>query len=127
MHKLSRREALRVTGVAALAAGAAMVPIRTHAESAELNALIETHRVAAKAFLAVVDRDQAGKGVSPRTYHAANDAEEKAVEAIVSYRCRTMDETTIWAKYLLTVPLVVDFWGDEAIELLDSQAEEVRS
>ena len=64
VQKISRREALRGTGVAALAAGAAVVPFAGAraasapgvGEHAELTRLIEKHRRTDKAFDEAIDR-----------------------------------------------------------------------
>ena len=51
---------------------------------------------------------------------AAADAELSAFSDVCAYRCNSLEEAKLKAKYLITTYMVRDGWDDEAIALLKS-------
>ena len=131
VQKLSRREALRGTGVAALAAGAAMVPLvgalAKRSEGGELAELIENHRRALQKYHHMCDvwgvmktGSAAYKRTEPK-WQRANDAERAAALALCSYHCQSLEEASIRARYLDAVPDLFDgVTYHDAMEALNS-------
>ena len=70
--------------------------------------------------MAVVDQAFAEYNAAETTRSDASDAEEHALTAICSYRCRSPEETRIKAEYLLTTVTLNDCWENDAKAVLKS-------
>jgi hypothetical protein len=51
---------------------------------------------------------------------STEEAEHEAAIAVCAYRCRTLEETRIKAKYLASAPGLKDLWEDHVEALLES-------
>lgn len=76
--------------------------------------------------MAAVDRAFAEYNAAEAACNGAAVAEERALLAICSSRCRSLEEARIKAEYLLTTTSVRDFWETPSTVLLRSFVEEVQ-
>jgi hypothetical protein len=65
-------------------------------------------------------KEASGLDRAERDRDAAADAELSAFSDVCAYRCNSLEEAKLKAKYLLTTYMVRDGWDDEAIALLKS-------
>jgi hypothetical protein len=72
--------------------------------------------------MAAIDRAFADYNAAAANCSDARDAEADGLTALCSYRCRTGEEASIKAEYLLTAGMVRDTWNEDAKALLESFA-----
>jgi hypothetical protein len=91
---------------------------------AAIDAAEEDNRLVLERLLAEEDtrKEASGFAEAERQYTAAEQAERDAAMALCDYRCQTIEEARIKAKYLATVPLIKDFANEELMALLGSFA-----
>lgn len=95
------------------AAALALVPLNcaAHADSSELQRLIEANRVARRVFCDAVDIEQEAERTgldveaADLLWQEKNDAERASAIALLAYPCRTIEEARIKAEYILASPL----------------------
>lgn len=74
------------------------------ASASKLARLIEAHKIARAVLHVACDEDEANRDEASPAWVGALRAEESALMAICSHRCRSLDEVNIRAQYLSTMP-----------------------